>query len=157
MPRMEANENNLTSVLCGISGEYAAAAELTRRGLVASITLRNTRGIDILVSNADASKSAGVQVKTNQNGKRLWLLNRKAEDFHSRNLYYVFVCLKDPGTRPDFFVVPSKDVARYVTRSHRRWLARPGQGGQAHRDTPMRQFKDPDGKYLERWDLLKLS
>lgn len=154
---MEANDENLTSVLCGISGEYAAVAELTRRGLVASITLRNTRGIDILVSNADASKSAGVQVKTNQSGKRMWLLNRKAEDFHSKSLYYVFVCLKAPGNRPDFFVVPSKDVAEYITKSHARWLARPGRSGRAHTDTPMRQFKDPDGKYLERWDLLRLS
>lgn len=84
---MTVDERNLTSVLYEISGEYAAAAELTRRGLVASITLRNTRGIDILVSNADASQSAGVQVKTNQSGKRMWLLNRKAEDFHSKNLY----------------------------------------------------------------------
>jgi hypothetical protein len=154
---MAADEKNLTSVLCGISGEYAAAAELTRRGLVASITLRNTRGIDILVSNADASQSAGVQVKTNQNGKRMWLLNRKAEDFHSKNLYYIFVCLKAPGERPDFFVVPSRDVAEYITKSHCRWLARPGRGGRAHTDTPMRQFKDPKGKYLERWNLLKLS
>lgn len=154
---MAADEKNLTTVLCGISGEYAAAAELTRRGLVASITLRNTRGIDILVSNADASQSAGVQVKTNQNGKRMWLLNRKAEDFHSKNLYYIFVGLKAPGERPDFFVVPSKDVAEYVSKSHSRWLARPGRGGRAHTDNPMRQFKDPEGMYLERWDLLKLS
>ena len=148
---------NLSHVLCGISGEYATAAELTRRGLVASITLRNTRGIDILVSNADASKSAGVQVKTNQNGKRLWLLNRKAEDFHSKHLYYIFVCLKSPGHRPDFFVVPSREVSEYIRKSHNRWLARPGRGGRAHTDTPMRQFKDLEGKYLERWDLLKLS
>lgn len=154
---MGGDKKNLTSVLCGISGEYAAAAELTRRGFVASLTLRNTRGIDILVANADASKSAGVQVKTNQNGKRLWLLNRKAEDFHSKNLYYVFVCLNEPGHRPDFFVVPSKEVAKYITNSHARWLARPGRDGQAHTDTTMRQFKDPQGKYLERWDLLKLS
>jgi hypothetical protein len=154
---MQGAENNLTSVLCGISGEYAAAAELTRRGFVASITLRNTRGIDILVSNTDASRSAGVQVKTNQNGKRLWLLNRKAEDFHSKNLYYIFVCLRAPGIRPEFFIVPSKDVAQYISKSHTRWLARPGRGGRAHKDTPMRQFKDLDGKFLERWGLLKLS
>lgn len=81
--------------------------------------------------NADASKSAGVQVKTNQNGRRMWLLNRKAEDFHSKNLYYVLVCLKAPDSRPDFFVVPGKDVAWYITRSHSRWLARPGRGGRA--------------------------
>ena len=154
---MQGADNNLTSVLCGISGEYAAAAELTRRGFVASITLRNTRGIDILVSNTDASRSAGVQVKTNQNGKRVWLLNHKAEDFHSKNLYYIFVCLRAPGIRPEFFIVPSKDVAQYISKSHTRWLARPGRGGRAHKDTQMRQFKDLDGKFLERWGLLKLS
>lgn len=154
---MGEDKKTLTSVLCGISGEYAAAAELTRRGFVASITLRNTRGIDILVANADASISAGVQVKTNQNGKRLWLLTQKAEDFYSKNLYYIFVCLKAPGYRPDFFVVPSKDVAKYITKSHARWLARPGRHGQSHADNTMRQFKDPEGSYLERWDLLKLS
>ncbi len=154
---MAANDKSLTSLLCGISGEYAAAAELTRRGHVASITLRNTRGIDILVSNADASRSAGVQVKTNQNGKRLWLLNSRAETFHSKNLYYIFVCLKAEDERPDFFVVPSKDVAEYVTKDHSGWLALPGRGGRAHTDNPLRQFKDRDGKYLERWDLLKLS
>ena len=157
MKRMHGERSNLTSVLCGISGEYAAAAELTRRGFVASITLRNTRGIDILVANADASKSAGVQVKTNQSGKRLWLLNRKAEDFHSKNLFYVFVCLRPAGHRPDFFVVPSKDVAKYIKRSHARWLERPGRRGQPHKDNAMRQFKDLDGTYLERWDLIELA
>ena len=36
-----------SSILTGVSGEYFAAAELSRRGYVASITLRNTKGIDI--------------------------------------------------------------------------------------------------------------
>lgn len=47
-------------------------AELSRRGCVASITLRNTRGIDVLASNANATKSVGIQVKTNQCRGKEW-------------------------------------------------------------------------------------
>ena len=38
----------LSSIQTGVAGEYFVAAELTRRGYVSSLTLRNTRGIDIL-------------------------------------------------------------------------------------------------------------
>ena len=69
----------VTKGLSGVAGEYFVAAELSRRGYLASITLRNTRGIDVLVTNADASKSAGIQVKTNQNSIKKWILNVKAK------------------------------------------------------------------------------
>ena len=48
------SSDKLSAGLTGVSGEYFVAGELSRRGYVASITLRNTRGIDILVSNSDA-------------------------------------------------------------------------------------------------------
>lgn len=37
------------SQLTGVAGEYFVAAELSRRGFIASITMRNSPGIDILV------------------------------------------------------------------------------------------------------------
>ena len=46
----------LSPGLCGTAGEYFVAAELSRRGYVASITLRNARGIDILASDGDAKR-----------------------------------------------------------------------------------------------------
>mgnify|MGYP003393054714 CR=1 FL=1 len=55
--------SNLTErnkVLTGVTGEYFVAAELSRRGYLASITLRNTKGVDILCSNADVSRSVGI-------------------------------------------------------------------------------------------------
>jgi hypothetical protein len=58
------SEEKLTSTLCGVAGEYFVAAELSRRKYVASLTLRNTRGIDILASNSDATKSVGIHGNT---------------------------------------------------------------------------------------------
>src|SRR5687768_8407075 len=103
----------LSSIQAGISGEYFVAAELSRRGCVASLTLRNTKGIDVLASNADATKSVGIQVKTCQGSEPAWLLNVKAEAHSAENLFYVFVCLPDRGA-PSFYVVPRHVVANQV-------------------------------------------
>jgi hypothetical protein len=74
-------------ILTGVAGEYFVAAELSRRGYVATLTLRNTRGIDILAANADATKSVGIQVKTHHGKKSQWLLARKAESDSAENLF----------------------------------------------------------------------
>jgi Holliday junction resolvase-like predicted endonuclease len=62
-------KEKLESTLVGVAGEYLVAGELTLRGFIASITLRNSRGIDIIASNSDGSSSVSIQVKTNSYGK----------------------------------------------------------------------------------------
>jgi len=146
----------LTAILCGVSGEYFVAAELSRRGYVASLTLRNTRGIDILASNVDATKSIGIQVKTTQADCREWMLNKRVEADQAENLFYVFVRLNGTA-EPAFHIVPRAVVAKFVRAGHRAWLKAPAKGGQAHVDTPMRKFKDPADQYLGRWELLGLG
>ena len=69
MERPSRDLKKLPSILVGVSGEYFVAAELSRLGYVASVTLRNTRGIDILAANADATRSVGIQVKSNRGKK----------------------------------------------------------------------------------------
>ena len=149
-------EQQLSSVLSGVAGEYFVAAELTKRGYLASITLRNTKGVDILCSNSDASKSVAIQVKTNRGSKRDWVLNVKSESYYADNLYYVFVNLNDNQSAPDYFIVSSIDVAKHTKETHATWLNTPGRNGKAHNDSTMRKFSDPEEKYLNRWDLLEL-
>jgi hypothetical protein len=150
----------LSPALCGVAGEYFVAAELTRRGYVASITLRNTRGIDILASNADATRAVGIQVKTKQGPGAEWLLSAKAEEAPgspvSDHLFYVFVNLNGIAA-PTYHVVPREAVAAYARETHRQWLASPGRNGRARRDSSMRKFRDPDGQYRDRWDSLGLD
>lgn len=143
-------------ILTGIAGEYFVAAELSRRGYVASLTLRNTRGIDILASNTDATKSVGIQVKANSAKKPHWLLSQKAESDIAENLFYVFVNLNGTDA-PEYYIVPRAEVAKQVRDSHKAWLARPRLDGQAHRDNTIRVFRDPDKKYLNAWHLLGLG
>jgi hypothetical protein len=121
----------LSGTLAGIAGEYFIAAELSRRGYVASLTLRNTRGIDILVSNRDATASVGIQVKTSQRDRPTWLLNEKPEKDVAANLFYVFVRLAVGEATPGYSIVPRGDVARFVRDDHRQWLSTPGSRGPA--------------------------
>jgi hypothetical protein len=145
------------TILTGVAGEYLVAGELSKKGYIASITLRNTRGVDILVSNRDATKSVGIQVKsTKYSDSRQWMLNEKSEKYYADNLYYVFVNLKEGDERPDFFVVPSKIVAKYTTKNHKKWIDTPGRNGLKHKDNTMRKFADKDGIYLENWEILGL-
>lgn len=149
-------DSKITPLLAGVAGEYFVAAELSRRGHIASISLRNTRGIDILATNAAASRSVTIQCKTNQWSKTEWVLNEKCESFVSENHFYVFVVLGGPLERPRYHVVPSAAVAKRVRADHSNWLAKPGRHGQAHVDSSMRKFEDSASEFLERWDLLGL-
>ena len=146
----------IPSILAGVSGEYFVAAELSRRGYICSVTLKNTKGIDVLVCNENATKTLGIQVKTNQINKTEWLLNEKSESQNDKTLFYVFVNLKDIDQLPEYYIVPSKIVSNIITINHKKWLRTKGKNGQQRNDSNMRKFKDPEKKFLNRWDLLKL-
>lgn len=153
----------LDTGLCGVAGEYFVAAELSRRGYLASITLRNSRGVDILAANRDATKSVAIQVKTNQRGVAEWILNEKVEksagdDSLPENLFFVFVNLPPNGDPPSYHIIAFREVARLAKEGHEQWLAAPGRGGKPHsRNNPIRKFKDVEGMYRDRWDLLRLD
>jgi len=145
----------LTSSLTGISGEYFVAAELSRRGFMASITLRNNDSVDIHASNISNNKIFAIQVKTNQSGNRSWILNMRSESHQNENFFYIFVALKGLAERPEYFIVPSKNVADFVKRDYAHWIATPGKKGQAHNESKVRKFDDKNEEYLEQWKLLE--
>lgn len=83
-------------------------------------------------------------------------MNQKAENYFEENLFYIFVNLKGTNERPDFYIVPSEVVAKYIKKSHQEWLKTPGKKGKPHKGTPMRMFKDEEDQYLEKWGSLGL-
>ncbi|QSX09523.1 hypothetical protein J0B03_05525 [Alkalibacter rhizosphaerae] len=153
-------ENNVSDSLnsIGIAGENFVVAELTRRGYIALSTSKNTKGIDILVSDKVGEHTAAIQVKTCNNEKQLkWKLSNKTEQNFSRNLYYVFVNMNQ-GKQPTYYVVPSQYVAFRVKQDYEEWLATPGKNGKKHNETTMRTFEFVDQEeamqYKDAWVLL---
>ena len=75
-----------SSQLAGVAGEYLVAAELSRRGFIASITMRNPRGIDILATNAVAKRAVTIQCKSSRTLIKGWILSDKTESFTPKSL-----------------------------------------------------------------------
>ena len=83
----------------GLAGEFYVLAQLTARGFDASLTLGNTKGVDILVMNNDKNIGFRVEVKTSSskptNEKTFkdwhptpiysWLLSKKNETYIARH------------------------------------------------------------------------
>jgi len=149
-------KKKVSNILVGVSGKYFVATELSRRGYIASITLRNTKGIDIVATNENGNKSVNIQVKTTSKVK-WWLLSKKHETIRDKNIFYVFVHLNENNELPIFHIVPSRYVARRVKSGHKKWLETPGRNGQMHNDSNMRVWGDEKNKYLDKWDLLELD
>jgi len=150
----------------GLAGEFYTLAQLTHRGYVATLTLGNTKGVDILVTNQEINRLYKVEVKTTSKRLRherlfgdslfyIWAMSAKHEQVRDENLVYCFVALGDADQKPEFFLVSSEDVADYVKKQHRHWLdtrQRPV------KDTTMRNFRieenDPQG-YRDDWSVFE--
>jgi len=138
----------------GVAAEFFVAAELVKRGFYVSPTLKNTKSVDILIVDEELQNPLLIQVKASQN-KKEWKLTDKAEKLVSPKLYYIFFLFDDGNGNSEFHIVPSKDVAEYVTEYHKKYLTKPKKNGDEHKDTSMRVFKDEADKYLNKWNLLK--
>jgi len=157
---MENDQEKLSKNSIGMVGTYQVAAELSRLGLIATVTSRNAQGADILAASADGLHSVCIQVKTSSKANKAWQMGAKNEDLKSDNLYYVLVDLKVKGGRPDFYIVPSSYVADWLRADHAHWLSGTKRDGSARKDSNRRLFKirgaDEVERYRERWDLLVL-
>ena len=78
-------------MLTGQAGVYHVASELSLRGMVATVTTRNTAGADILVADVEGKHFAFLQVKTSKSKVTFWPLGDTCQDWTGEHCYYVFV------------------------------------------------------------------
>ena len=92
----------------GARAVYAVAAELSRLGLIASVTARNAKGADILVTDEACQRAFSVQVKSDRS-RPSWLVGKELPV--SKSHIFVFVYFPKEG-EPEFYVVPSRVTER---------------------------------------------
>jgi hypothetical protein len=146
--RPKPNRNSIA-----LAGEFATLSQLALRGYDANLTLGNTKGVDILVSDPDSGRMYRLEVKTtlyrNARGNAArrsslfghnfeWRMSEKHEKLADPALFYCFVNTSgDTATTFRFFIVPSEVVAEYVKAQHQLWLERNPKA----KDTSMRVFR----------------
>jgi len=143
------------------AGELFVAAELNRRGAIASLYLTNTPRVDVVASNIEQTRIVNIQVKTKGPGSTVWQGNiSKIEPEAQRAAdsdFIVFVDLQSMERAPDYYVCKLREFAQQHFEQHQRWLkskggVRPGGGDSTHTSIRLPEVKN--GK--DRWDLLDI-
>lgn len=106
----------------GIASEFLVAGELARRGHNVTMTLGNTKAIDLLIEKD--GKLIPVQVKGIQRKKSIcW--NISLSKIKGQSIIYVLVNLNaDTFDHPEYFVLTEKEVSKHFkpTKSGRDYL-----------------------------------
>jgi len=144
----------------GLAGEFAVLCRLLYEGFDANITLGNTKGVDILLSNPNTGRLCRIEVKTRTthtkgSDKRslwgptyYWRMLEHHETISHRNLFYCFVLMDKVGDSLQFkfFILPSKVVSDYVKKEHSCWQSQKKREGKITIRT-FRLGKDDGFKY----------
>jgi hypothetical protein len=117
-----------------IAGEYAVMAYLSMHGLDVNITLKNTKGMDIIASNPITGNMYRVEVKTTAVDYFMyehifgrtysWMMSNERICQIAENLIYVFVKMNTEQDLFKFFVVPSDIVKKAVQAEHMRYITK---------------------------------
>src|SRR5438309_11765781 len=89
-----------------LAGEFAVLSELALRCFDANLTLRHTKGVDILVSDPRSGDMFRIEVKTSYAKQPTqdklfghvlgWIMNEKHESINDPKLFYCFVNIEEP-------------------------------------------------------------
>lgn len=104
----------LPNDLIGVAGVHFLVSELTLRGLIALPTIRNTAGIDILVSEPDGTGQASLQVKTSMKKVDFWPTSHPEKCLKGPRSFYVFLRYIPEEKRFEAFLVGGDEVATQI-------------------------------------------
>jgi hypothetical protein len=147
---------NKRTGLIGAAGEYHVAAQLSQRDWLATITIKNSPGTDVLAQHVESGALVAIQTKTTETAAQGWILSAKDETPTDRvDSWYVLVGMNGETARPDFYIVPRNHVSAHLHVGHQHWLRTPGKGGKVHQDNGMRNIYPAEVQaYKEDWDAL---
>lgn len=140
-----------------LAGEFAVLSQLALRGQDASMTLGNTKGVDILISDPVTGRMLKLEVKTHRReirdtgvrsktfGKFLsnWIMSEQHGKYNKKkdaNLFYCFVSIAAKA-KPRFFIIPAVVVARYIRNEFALFCRARKKEGKKVKDAGMRQFR----------------
>lgn len=105
------------NTLVGIAGVHFVVSELSRRGLIALPTVKNTAAYDIVVLNEAGTKHANVQVKASSKRVNFFPMPAPEKMRTGRNDWYVFVRWLPDQERYEGFLLSGKEAKAAIGRN----------------------------------------
>ncbi len=121
---MEKIKQKISRPLIGSAGVHYVCAMLNMNGLLALPTVRNTKGVDVVVLNPEGTFMASLQVKTASRKVSSWIVSNNYQHWHGDGNYYIFV--RYFNEKFEVFFESSENVIqrvnKYVRHSKKRGL-----------------------------------
>jgi len=136
----------LSNDLIGIAGVHWVVTKLSMRGMVAMPTMRNTGGIDILVSSRDGKRMVSLQVKASGKKVKFWPAPNHDKVLDGKNCFYVFLRYIKSDENFEAFLVSGAEVKKQVKEN-----------ADYYRKKGMKEFpyfevyKEDEGVYQKDW------
>ena len=167
---MTKNNKKNDKARVSLAGEFAVLSQLALRGKDANMTLGNTKGVDILVSDPMTGRMLKLEVKTHRRNSRgigidsesfgrylsSWIMSKKHEEYDKEkhaNLFYCFTNIIEDTKQFRFFIIPAKVVADYIGWEFKHYHKMKEKAGKTAKDVGMRNFrigsKDHKDKKIE--------
>ena len=143
----------------GRAGELFVAAELNKRGALATLFLTGTPRVDVVAMDpGQLSSSVNLQVKTKSPQSWVWQTSIKKLELEREAPESDFMVLVDLGTdteAPTYYICPLRQVASKIAAIYQTWLdshggKRPGGSDSTHCSIRIEDVSEWRG----RWDLL---
>jgi len=147
------------------AGEFGVAAELGRRGVVATTFSGNMPGFDILGMRADSSQIR-VQVKATRAPVDSWfcgdsecffeiginegqecILSQRAP--HAADFFWVFVLIGTKHSDDEFFILSDVELVKVARQTYDDWLA--GKAGRSITKNPVVLNTTNLAPYSDKW------
>ena len=106
-----------SNALIGIAGVHFVASELSRRGMIALPTVRNTVAYDIVALNVEGTRHANIQVKASSKKVSFFPMPHVSKVRDGRYDYYVLVRWLKNESRDDCFLLTGREARKAVRRA----------------------------------------
>ena len=103
-----------STALIGIAGVHYVVSELSRRGLIALPTVKNTKAYDIVALNEAGTRHANIQVKASSKKASFFPMPPPEKIRTGKMDYYVFVRWVEQEKRYEGFLLTGRETKRAV-------------------------------------------
>jgi hypothetical protein len=145
--------------LLNLTGEYRVCSELTKRGVFATVTFGNHKGVDVYAISDRKELALKIEVKTSQRLNFVTSITQKglADSPHAPDFWVLFQTKlgKDSRFSDRFFILSHKEICRIQAKRNRKYavkyVERNGKAPDPLKGVDNVTIKDVE-RFEDRWD-----
>jgi hypothetical protein len=141
----------IPNTLIGASGVHYVVSELSRRGMIALPTIRNTAAFDVIVTSCDGKRHANIQVKTSLKKVQFWRMPDSKRVCCGPKDYYVLLRWEHKLDRFEGFMVSGR-MAKEAVAEGEAFQRKRVMAGSRKEVVPSIYFGEKRKDWKRRWN-----